>query len=68
MTNKERQIQLDKRKYLASELYQRDLSGEMSYCAYCSFRLDGKCTKSQYDKEALSLCAIAYNKMDKAKR
>ena len=35
MTNGERQKALDKKKYDASAMLERDMSGEMPYCDFC---------------------------------
>lgn len=63
MTNKQRQTQLDKMKYIASEQAKRDLSGEMPYCDYCAFCTNiGTCSASQTERESGCFCAKAFNK------
>lgn len=63
MNNKQRQTQLDKEKYFASEIKRKDLSGEMPYCDFCACVTNyGTCTASQAEREKDCLCAKAYNK------
>ncbi len=69
MTNKERQKRLDITKYLDSKESGEDLSGSMAYCMYCECKEDGcKCLASQDEREALNMCAIAYNRMIRGQR
>lgn len=65
MTNKERQRSLDKKKWLASEKYGGDLSGNMPFCEHCYQRggLHGECQAPQQEREGLCHCARAYNRM-----
>ena len=68
MTNKERQVKLDKKKWQISQICGKDMSGRMEYCYYCTFQSQTKtCSQLQADKEELSSCAVAYNKMSRSK-
>lgn len=63
MTNKERQLKLNKEKWIASESAERDLSGEMAYCVVCKFAAAcsvGAVIQSERDKNLW--CAKAYNR------
>lgn len=66
MTNEQRQKSCDKLKWNESIEKQRDMSGEMDYCAYCSG--SNNCTYSQEEKESKTICATAYNKMKRVTR
>lgn len=80
MTNKERQNQLDKRKWLESEEKGKDMSGWMKYCCYCDdcklvqTFVDGKprillrCNATQEERETACLCAKAYNRMYRGRK
>lgn len=59
--NSKRQELLDEQKYYASLYANRDLSGEMEYCAKCPYA-NGGCTASQEERVNGALCAKAYNK------
>lgn len=63
MTNKQRQKSLDKRKWIASETLQRDLSGFMFWCETCQHY--GNCTIPQAERERNTICATAYNRMQR---
>jgi hypothetical protein len=66
MTNIKRQHYLDKKKYIKSEKFGSDFSGNMDYCGFCGFQRDNlTCPISQLDREMNCLCATAYNKMIK---
>lgn len=62
MTNKQRQVSLDKQKWLESEKKEVDLSGHMAYCEYCDYEFLG-CDISQEERVEKCLCAKAYNRM-----
>ena len=66
MTNKQRQKSLDKKKWLDSEIAERDLSGSMYYCTYCA-GTEGyeRCCYSQEEREQYNLCAKAYNRLQR---
>ena len=66
MTNKERQKSLDKKKWIASEKKKLDYSGLMDYCRYCMHKDWVQCTAPQQEREALCLCARAYNRMKRS--
>jgi hypothetical protein len=63
MTNKERQKSLDNKKFEASQKANRDLSGDMEYCSYCTYKLGQSCFAKQEEKESNNLCARSYNRM-----
>lgn len=73
MTNKERQKQLDKQKWIESENKGEDMSGMMPYCAYCEYQdsdliYSGKivrwCTcEPQEERTTKCYCATAYNRL-----
>lgn len=65
MTNKERQRSLDKKKYIRSFNDNKDYTGEMFYCEACEFKSGIVCTTSQAQREAGSLCAKAYNRLQR---
>ena len=68
MTNIERQKSLDKKKYLASQMYKRDLSGNMIYCAKCEYvNCTHTCRATQKERENGNLCAKAYNRLMRVK-
>lgn len=63
MTNKERQVKLDKIKYEASEEEHEDLSGKMFYCDFCAEANNNEtCAATQEERESKCLCAKAYNR------
>ena len=62
MTNNERQAQLDKEKYIASEKLNMDMSGSMQYCRFCPYKANSKCQIEHEDRLADNTCAKAYNK------
>lgn len=72
MTNKERQKNLEKKKWLESEKACQDLSGKMPYCKNCYYRgmnYDAiVCLASQNKRETECLCATAYNRMYRRKK
>lgn len=64
MTNKDRQKQLDLKKWFTSKQYRKDLSGSMSYCIKCDkVTYSHSCRATQKEREEYCLCAKAYNKM-----
>ena len=73
MTNKARQKSLDRQKWFESEKNGYDMGGCMLYCQFCykadhsDPTLNGSCYASQTEREDLSLCAIAYNRMVRKK-
>ena len=68
MTNKERQKQLDKRKWIESEKEGYDKGGYMSYCDHCLWQDSWlNCTANQEDRVDNELCAKAYNRMYREK-
>ena len=67
VTLKERQKLCDISKWLESK-EKGDMSGKMDYCEYCSQNFMYTCRKTQAQREADSLCAKAYNKMQKANK
>lgn len=68
MKNIERQRSLDKQKWLMSEEVSDDLSGEMTYCAYCEYAHDGRCTATQDERVERTLCATAFNRMKRLEK
>ena len=68
MTNKERQKQLDKKKWLESERCEFDCSGMLSYCHWCKHEESLVCKATQEERETACLCATAYNRMQRARR
>ena len=62
MTNKQRQILLDREKYTASKQAQTDLSGKMPYCAACTNENPSGCEYTQEQREQGCICAKAYNR------
>lgn len=69
MKNADRQKKLDEKKWLSSEKYEKDLSGNMWYCLKCEkMNCRHNCTSTQKEREEKSLCAIAYNKYYKVKK
>ena len=65
MTNKERQITLDRQKWDASRENRCDMSGKMAYCEFCKYAVENNCMATQAKKEEQSLCAKAYNRMQR---
>lgn len=67
MTNGERQKALDKKKYGASTMLERDMSGEMPYCDFCMCQAvsgnEKTCNSTQENREQFLWCAKAYNRM-----
>lgn len=68
MTNKGRQAKLDRERWLESKNQGYDMSGCMLYCEKCEYAdhtpptMNGKCYKTQEDRESGCLCAKAYDK------
>lgn len=63
-TNKETQKRLDKNKYISSEFWGEDMSGQMDYCAFCEYRTDyNTCSIIHEERVEISACATAYNRM-----
>lgn len=74
ITLKNRQKLLDLEKWVESKKQGFDMSGCMLYCEFCD-KADhshptehGNCYVAQEQRVANSLCARAYNKMQKAKK
>lgn len=68
MTNKQRQTELDKEKYVESEKQNCDMSGKMPYCDFCAcVSNNSNCSATQTERENGCICAKAWNKMRKAK-
>ena len=72
MTNIERQVSLDEKKYFESQKQGRDMSGNMDYCYCCKYlqvvdKDNYNCPVPQIDRELKCLCAKAFNKMKKKK-
>ena len=75
MTNKDRQASLDKKKWLQSQEVGVDMSGRMPYCPYCKYQDSDistyhrciilYCNATQEELECNSLCAKAYNRMQR---
>ena len=77
MTKQERQVRLDKKKWVKSQELHADQTGQMEYCRYCTnygirtilYNGDAKkevehyCLLTQEQRESLSACATAYNRM-----
>ena len=68
LTLKQRQQKLDEGKWLESEKQGVDVSGIMVICDYCTACTNNTCTATQDQRETDSLCAKAYNKMQKANK
>lgn len=63
-TNKQIQKSVDKSKWLASEFWGEDMSGQMGYCAFCKHRTDhNTCSIIHEERVEISACATAYNRM-----
>ena len=70
------QNRLDQEKYFESEKNQHDMSGEMSYCAGCKYRVmflnHNQCAVSHYARATESLCAqnhqLYFTKKEKKKK
>lgn len=67
ITNKDKQQELDAIKWNLSQIEQKDLSGKMEYCGYCSYNKDGICQAEQKTRVEKSLCARAFNKKNNIK-
>lgn len=75
MTNKERQASLDKKKWIESKQSGIDMSGRRLYCSHCEFQdsnishhykcIITYCKATQEERERNSLCAKAYNRMQR---
>ena len=69
MTNKARQKSLDKKKWLESQEQGYDMSGCMLYCEKCEYANHstdyGYCKASQEQRVADSLCAKAWNRIQR---
>lgn len=68
MTNKERQEQLDKKKWLESEKAGHDMGGKMQYCCKCEWQICidyGKwcCGATNGIIQEGLICAKAYNRL-----
>ena len=69
MTNIARQKSLDKKKYLTSQQYKQDLSGNMIYCTKCEYaNCTHTCRATQKEREAGSLCAKAFNRLKRVSK
>lgn len=63
---KEKQEQLDKKKYQSSLTVRCDMSGKMEYCRACIFRNDKhECEVPHENREAYSICARQFFKLEK---
>ena len=68
-TNKETQKRLDKRKWLYSEFWGEDMSGQMDYCALCEYRTDhNTCSIIHEEQVEISACATAYNRYTRTQK
>lgn len=67
MKNQERQVKLDKEKWIKGEEIKSDPSGSMKYCSKCEYNKENVCTISQDERVQNSICAKAYNRMTKNK-
>lgn len=77
MTNKERQEQLDKARWIKSEHAMHDCGGQFEYCEQCEQRStpisnthyvsDYHCNMSYDNRQKTCACAKAYNKHYKNK-
>ena len=67
MTNKERQKDLDKQKWVRGVEVDCNPSGTMYYCSSCKYSNGYTCSKTQAELEADCLCAKAYNRMVRGK-
>lgn len=62
--NSIKQKELDKEKWLKSELCNEDMSGAMYYCDACMYQCNGfACGVSHDDRVGKCLCAKAYNRL-----
>lgn len=70
MTNPERQLQIDKKKWLESEKRGYDMSGKMKICSVCEHQNKAceECTIDYLETFTTSACAKAYNKFYKLSR
>ena len=55
-----KQKELDKRKWKLSEKAETDLSGKMTYCYFCPYRIVTSCAATQEHREKETLCAVAW--------
>ena len=56
------QLHLDFQKWIESEKAMRDKSGNMPYCKFCDYAINGQCVAEQYKRIEKRLCAHAYKK------
>lgn len=70
MNNAERQKKLDVKKWYASIEAGKDMGGQMDYCEHCDkvHPIWDNCNATQTERETSSLCAKAYNRLEKASR
>jgi hypothetical protein len=68
MTNIENQKKRNNEKWLKSELYKQDLSGQMPWCTKCKHQTcTHSCNADQAKRDAETLCAKAYNRLKRIK-
>lgn len=68
MTNQARQKQLDKKKWLESEVAGYDKSGDMEYCDKCEHQTpSGDCEVNQVYRELYDPCASAWNRIKRSR-
>ena len=68
MNNVQRQMKLDDEKWYASQKAGKDRAGAMSWCNFCKFQSDNKCSYGNKPTDKIRVkypCATAYNKMKK---
>lgn len=65
VTNKEKQVALDKEKWNESNKNRCDMSGKMKYCKFCKCVKENTCTATQAKREEQSLCAKADNRLQR---
>lgn len=64
MDLREKQIELDERKYNSSILARTDMAGKMDYCKECIFRNDlPQCDIYHEIRRNYNICARNYNKL-----
>lgn len=70
MTNKQRQDNLDKKKWLESEKLGCNLGGAMDYCQNCEHASEDNtiCLTTQEKRETEFLCAKNYNRLYKKRK
>ena len=56
------QLHLDFQKWVESEKAMRDKSGDMPYCKFCDYAINGQCVAEQYKRIEKRLCSAACKK------